>query len=116
MTIPDDKILISGLDAATVSVSPPSQSVLQTNTAVISCNIANANPAVLEVTWEKFSSGATTSITVTGRFNGSTPAVPDLTITNVQPSDAGTYYCSARNAIGTTRSSPGSILMISGCM
>ncbi|XP_048778626.2 hemicentin-1-like isoform X2 [Ostrea edulis] len=101
-------------NAATVSVSPPSQSVLQTNTAVISCNIANANPAVLEVTWEKFSSGATTSITVTGRFNGSTPAVPDLTITNVQPSDAGTYYCSARNAIGTTRSSPGSILMISG--
>ncbi|XP_062603011.1 hemicentin-1-like isoform X19 [Saccostrea cucullata] len=103
-------------NAATVTVSPSSQSVLQKSTAVISCTISNANPAVTEVTWEKVSSGVTTSITVTGRFNGSTPSVPDLTISNLEPGDAGTYYCSARNAIGTTRSNTGSVLIVTGAV
>ena len=101
-------------DAATVTVSPASQAVIQKNTATITCTINNANPAVIEVTWEKVSSGVTTPVTVTGRFNGSTPAFPDLVISDLQPSDAGTYYCSARNAIGTTKSSPGSVLQVTG--
>ncbi|XP_061169583.1 hemicentin-1-like [Saccostrea echinata] len=103
-------------NAATVTVNPPSQSVLQKSTAFITCTITNANPAVTEVTWEKVSSGVTTSITVTGRFNGSTPSVPDLTISDLQPGDAGTYYCSARNAIGTTRSNTGSVLIVTGAV
>nr|XP_022324706.1 hemicentin-1-like isoform X9 [Crassostrea virginica] len=103
-------------NAATVTVSPASQAVIQKNTATITCTINNANPAVIEVTWEKVSSGVTTPVTVTGRFNGSTPAFPDLVISDLQPSDAGTYYCSARNAIGTTKSSLGSVLQVTGAM
>ncbi|XP_078326829.1 hemicentin-1-like isoform X7 [Crassostrea virginica] len=103
-------------NAATVTVSPASQAVIQKNTATITCTINNANPAVIEVTWEKVSSGVTTPVTVTGRFNGSTPAFPDLVISDLQPSDAGTYYCSARNAIGTIKSSPGSVLQVTGAV
>lgn len=101
-------------DAATVTVSPPSQSVLQKSTAIIQCIINNANPGVTEVSWEKVSSGTTSAVIVTGRFNGSTPFLPNLIISDLQPSDAGMYYCSARNAIGTSRSSTGSNLIVTG--
>uniref|UniRef100_A0A8W8J7G4 Ig-like domain-containing protein n=1 Tax=Magallana gigas TaxID=29159 RepID=A0A8W8J7G4_MAGGI len=103
-------------NAATVTVNPPSQSVLQKSTAIIQCFINNANPGVTEVLWEKISSGTTSSVIVTGRFNGSTPSLPDLIISDLQPSDAGTYYCSARNAIGTSRSSTGSNLIVTGAV
>ncbi|XP_052674345.1 hemicentin-1-like isoform X2 [Crassostrea angulata] len=103
-------------NAATVTVSPPSQSVLQKSTAIIQCIINNANPGVTEVSWEKINSGTTSSVIVTGRFNGSTPSLPDLIISDLQPSDAGTYYCSARNAIGTSRSSTGSNLIVTGAV
>eukprot|EP00105_Crassostrea_gigas_P036163 XP_019920311.1 PREDICTED: hemicentin-1 [Crassostrea gigas] len=103
-------------NAATVTVSPPSQSVLQKSTAIIQCFINNANPGVAEVLWEKISSGTSSSVIVTGRFNGSTPSLPDLIISDLQPSDAGTYYCSARNAIGTSRSSTGSNLIVTGAV
>ncbi|XP_065932028.1 platelet binding protein GspB isoform X4 [Magallana gigas] len=103
-------------NAATVTVSPPTQSVLQKSTAIIQCIINNANPGVTEVLWEKISSGTTSSVIVTGRFNGSTPSLPNLIISDLQPSDAGTYYCSARNAIGTSRSSTGSNLIVTGAV
>lgn len=101
-------------DAATVTISPPRQSVLQKSTAIIQCIINNANPGVTEVLWEKISSGKISSVIVTGRFNGSTPTLPNLIISDLQPSDQGTYYCSARNAIGTSRSSRGSNLFVTG--
>jgi len=63
----------------------------------LECTV-ESNPEHTSVRWYKISDG---DIIFRGKkYDGSTVAIPSLTINNVEESDAGSYVCTATNAHG----------------
>ena len=70
----------------------------------LECTVVS-NPEHTGVRWYKISDDIINSIIFLGeKYNGSTVAVPSLTIYNVEENDAGSYVCTATNANGVGES------------
>ncbi|XP_041372553.1 hemicentin-1-like [Gigantopelta aegis] len=70
----------------------------------LSCSI-DSNPAITQIQWIRIKDTIETTLTLTGRFTGGSLTSPStLTISSVEPEDAGGYRCQAVNAEGTGRS------------
>lgn len=48
-----------------------------------------------------------------GKYTGGSPQNPSLTVTNFQPSDAGSYVCFATNAVGISSSNSSELCYVS---
>ncbi|VDI64014.1 hemicentin [Mytilus galloprovincialis] len=93
----------------TVTISPATANVIRGNTQTIDCN-PQGNPAATQITWYFTPSGSNSQQLLNiansgGKYNGGTPGNPDLTITDFQTNNAGSYRCAATNAAGTGTSS-----------
>jgi hypothetical protein len=65
-----------------------------------------STPAAQSISWT--SNGVSIAID-NSKYTGGNTANPSLTINNFQPSDAGSYVCSATNAAGTSTRSVSSL-------
>ena len=65
-----------------------------------------STPAAQSISWT--SNGVSIAID-NSKYTGGNTAKPSLTINNFQPSDAGSYVCSATNAAGTSASGVSSL-------
>ncbi|RUS78514.1 hypothetical protein EGW08_013726, partial [Elysia chlorotica] len=68
----------------------------------LTCQV-DANPAPSVLYWTKLGAGQIVSAG-NSKYLGGTPLNPTLTITSTDLSDAGQYFCTVTNAIGTTQS------------
>ncbi|XP_052061300.1 hemicentin-1-like isoform X5 [Mytilus californianus] len=92
-----------------VAISPATANVIRGNTQVIDCN-PQGNPSATLITWYFTPSGSSSQQLLNiansgGKYSGGTPGNPDLTITDFQTNNAGSYRCAATNAAGTGTSS-----------
>lgn len=92
-----------------MTISPATANVIRGNTQTIDCN-PQGNPAATQITWYFTPSGSNSQqllniVNSGGKYNGGTPGNPDLTITDFQTNNAGSYRCAATNAAGTGTSS-----------
>ncbi|VDH97621.1 Hypothetical predicted protein [Mytilus galloprovincialis] len=88
--------------------------IVDVNSSItLDCQVT-ANPTHTSVFWQKVTGGNTETIYIHGgKYNGSSISNPSLNISDVEFSDAGTYYCYARNSVGTG-SSTQVVLAVSG--
>ncbi|XP_069133471.1 serine-rich adhesin for platelets-like isoform X3 [Argopecten irradians] len=90
------------------SVTIPSNaySVITGGSIQIPCTVV-ASPSATSVTWTK-SSGTNTAISIVtidnSKYQGATPSLPSLTITNAGANDQAYYRCSATNSVGSAES------------
>lgn len=79
----------------------------------LECQVT-ADPTHSSVYWQKVIGNNTETLTINGgKYKGSSVSNPNLTISNTQFSDAGSYYCYARNMLGVG-SSTQIILAVTG--
>ena len=88
-----------------ISISPPSGLVIQGSNQQIVCTV-QSTAAAQSISWT--SNGVSIAID-NSKYTGGNTANPSLTINNFQPSDAGSYVCSATNAAGTSVSGVSSL-------
>ncbi|CAG2218677.1 unnamed protein product [Mytilus edulis] len=88
--------------------------IVDVNSSItLDCQVT-VNPTHTSVFWQKVTGGNTETIYIHGgKYNGSSISNPSLNISDVEFSDAGTYYCYARNSVGTG-SSTQVVLAVSG--
>ncbi|CAG2221266.1 unnamed protein product [Mytilus edulis] len=119
----------------TATVDQPQYSANKGSDITLQCSYT-ANPAASMVRWERDNGNTVVEIGDTtntinmslaegnrgntetiyihgGKYNGSSISNPSLNISDVEFSDAGTYYCYARNSVGTG-SSTQVVLAVSG--
>jgi hypothetical protein len=89
-------------------VTTTSISSITTNTSdsvTLHCSVT-AVPSTTNVNWRKLVSGVDTTVsTADSRITMATLPTPSLTITNLQQSDSGEYFCVATNILGNGESS-----------
>ncbi|XP_069133964.1 serine-rich adhesin for platelets-like isoform X37 [Argopecten irradians] len=84
-----------------VTVDQAQYSVITGQTVTLGCTVA-ATPGHTSAFWQRTLNGVTSTLTIDGnKYQGSTVANPDLTITNAVASDLAVYTCSATNIVGT---------------
>ncbi|CAC5390160.1 HMCN [Mytilus coruscus] len=89
-----------------VSISPISATIINGQNQTINC-IVTGKPPATSIIWEFTPNGDTHSLPILvedsyGKYTGGSVHNPSLTITNFQPSDAGSYVCFAFNAVGVS--------------
>ncbi|XP_076457420.1 B-cell receptor CD22-like [Babylonia areolata] len=97
----NSSISVNVVYAPVVTVSGTGEIATTGSQITLDCS-ASATPAVTSVTWYK--DGVPVNM-ADSRFSGATPALPSLTIVQVQRTDAGDYVCGATNSIGSSNSS-----------
>lgn len=106
-------MFINVSDIPIVTVPTSAYTVNVDGSITLACQVT-ADPTHTQVYWQKVTGGNTQTITINGgKYTGSSVTVPALTISNAQFADAGTYYCFARNSVGTG-SSTQVVLAVSG--
>lgn len=90
---------VSAIPIVTVSTSAY---IVNIDSAItLECQVT-ADPSHNSVYWQKIIGNNTETLTINGgKYSGSSVSNPSLTISNTQFSDAGSYYCNARNLMGT---------------
>ncbi|XP_063440667.1 hemicentin-1-like isoform X5 [Mytilus trossulus] len=96
-----------------VTVTTSAYMVNVDSSITLECQVT-ADPTHSSVYWQKVIGNNTETLTINGgKYNGSSVSNPNLTISNTQFSDAGSYYCYARNMLGVG-SSTQIILAVTG--
>lgn len=89
-------------DVPSVVAGRPSYTAENGNTFILECNV-ESNAVILNVYWVINVTGQFQTFfgnDTSGRYQGSTPKNPSLTIVNVDFADIGYYICHASNNIG----------------
>ncbi|CAC5365722.1 HMCN [Mytilus coruscus] len=98
-------------------ISPTMTNITQGKNITIKCTVSGQPPAS-SIIWQFTPNGGNAqTINIEdcdGKYTGGSPQNPSLTVTNFQPSDAGSYVCSATNAVGISSSnSPSELCYVS---
>ena len=98
-------------DVPRVLVTNSTVTVVAGQTITINCSV-DAVPAISSLSWTK--SGQTINVNNLSKYSGGTTNDPSLRIFSSASSDAGSdYICIAGNSVGTTSSSPVTVVVIS---
>ncbi|XP_052061392.1 basement membrane-specific heparan sulfate proteoglycan core protein-like [Mytilus californianus] len=90
-----------------IVIVPTSAYIVDVDSSItLDCQVT-ADPTHNLIYWQKVTGGNTETITINGgKYSGSSVSDPSLTISDVQRSDAGTYFCYATNIVETGSSTP----------
>ncbi|VDI42627.1 Hypothetical predicted protein, partial [Mytilus galloprovincialis] len=101
-----------------VDIGPTYATIINGQNQTISCTVTGIPPAT-SIIWEFTPNGGTYSRHIlgddsNGKYTGGSVNNPSLTITNCQPSDAGSYKCYALNTVGISLCINPSVLEYTG--